>query len=84
MAFGNLSKNNKTTKTMLNLIVSLLIYRLWQQTLQTGALHSKDLPYAYDALAPQVSEEMLRFHHDKHYVGYVNATQRTDCRYLIA
>ena len=32
----------------------------------------KDLPYAYDALAPQVSEETLRFHHDKHYVGYVN------------
>ncbi|WP_418981961.1 superoxide dismutase [Alistipes sp.] len=32
----------------------------------------KDLPYAYSALAPQVSEETLRFHHDKHYVGYVN------------
>lgn len=32
----------------------------------------KDLPYAYDALAPQISEETLRFHHDKHYVGYVN------------
>ena len=32
----------------------------------------KELPYAYDALAPQVSEETLRFHHDKHYVGYVN------------
>ncbi|MEG1406077.1 MAG: superoxide dismutase [Alistipes sp.] len=31
----------------------------------------QDLPYAYDALAPYVSEETLRFHHDKHYVGYV-------------
>ena len=31
----------------------------------------KDLPYAYDALAPEMSEETLRFHHDKHYAGYV-------------
>lgn len=33
---------------------------------------AKDLPYAYTALAPQISEETLRFHHDKHYVTYVN------------
>ncbi len=33
---------------------------------------AKDLPYAYDALAPVMSEETLRFHHDKHYAGYVN------------
>lgn len=32
----------------------------------------KELPYAYDALAPGISEETLRFHHDKHYAGYVN------------
>ncbi|WP_374046831.1 superoxide dismutase [uncultured Alistipes sp.] len=32
----------------------------------------KELPYAYDALAPQISEETMRYHHDKHYVGYVN------------
>lgn len=32
----------------------------------------RELPYAYDALAPQVSEETLRFHHDKHYKGYVD------------
>ncbi len=31
----------------------------------------KSLPYAYDALAPVLSEETLRYHHDKHYVGYV-------------
>ena len=31
-----------------------------------------ELPYAYDALMPEVSEETLRFHHDKHYAGYVN------------
>ena len=32
----------------------------------------KELPYAYSALAPVMSEETLQFHHDKHYAGYVN------------
>lgn len=32
----------------------------------------KELPYAYDALAPGISEETLHYHHDKHYAGYVN------------
>jgi superoxide dismutase, Fe-Mn family len=31
-----------------------------------------DLPYAYDALAPQMSKETLEFHHDKHHAAYVN------------
>lgn len=30
------------------------------------------LPYAYDALSPSISEETLKFHHDKHYTGYIN------------
>lgn len=29
------------------------------------------LPYAYDALSPEISEETLRYHHDKHAAGYV-------------
>ncbi len=32
----------------------------------------KELPYAYDALAPQLSEETLHYHHDKHYAGYID------------
>ncbi|MDF0591304.1 superoxide dismutase [Candidatus Methanocrinis natronophilus] len=31
-----------------------------------------DLPYGYDALAPQISEAQLRIHHDKHHAAYVN------------
>lgn len=31
-----------------------------------------ELEYRYDALAPAVSEEMLRLHHDKHHAAYVN------------
>jgi Fe-Mn family superoxide dismutase len=30
-----------------------------------------DLPYAYDALAPTISDKTLRFHHDKHHATYV-------------
>lgn len=39
---------------------------------QAARFTPKELPYAYDALAPHISEETLRFHHDKHYTGYVN------------
>ncbi|MDO4758191.1 MAG: superoxide dismutase [Rikenellaceae bacterium] len=31
----------------------------------------KPLPYPYDALSPAISEETMRYHHDKHYVGYI-------------
>jgi superoxide dismutase, Fe-Mn family len=30
-----------------------------------------ELPYAHDALEPQVSRETLEFHHDKHHAAYV-------------
>ena len=33
-----------------------------------------DLPYAYDALMPVVSDDTLHFHHDKHHAAYVKAT----------
>jgi len=36
-----------------------------------------DLPYAYDALAPALAEEILRVHHDKHHAGYVNGLNST-------
>jgi len=31
-----------------------------------------DLPYAYDALQPTLSDKTLHFHHDKHHATYVN------------
>jgi len=31
-----------------------------------------ELPYAYNALAPQISEEQLKIHHSKHHQAYVN------------
>lgn len=31
-----------------------------------------ELPFDYSALKPQISEELLRLHHDKHHAAYVN------------
>jgi Fe-Mn family superoxide dismutase len=33
-----------------------------------------DLPYAYDALGPVISDKTLKFHHDKHHAAYVKTT----------
>lgn len=33
----------------------------------------KALPYAYDSLAPYMSQETLEYHHDKHHQAYVTA-----------
>jgi len=33
-----------------------------------------DLPYAFDALAPAMSDKTLHFHHDKHHAAYVKTT----------
>ena len=30
-----------------------------------------DLPYDYGALAPAISEEIMKLHHDVHHAGYV-------------
>lgn len=30
------------------------------------------LPYAYDALEPIISKQIMELHHDKHYAAYVN------------
>ena len=42
------------------------------QPATTTRFTPRELPYAYDALAPAISEETMRYHHDKHYTGYVN------------
>jgi len=34
------------------------------------------LPYAYDALAPHISEKQLKVHHTKHHRGYVDKTNK--------
>lgn len=40
------------------------------------AFELPDLPYKYDALEPHMSADTLRFHHDKHHKGYVDAVNK--------
>ncbi len=40
---------------------------------------AKPLPYSYTALQPMISEQTLKFHHDRHYVGYINKLQELIC-----
>ena len=39
------------------------------------------LPYAYDALLPQLDERTLHFHHDKHFAAYVDTLNKLLSRY---
>ncbi|UFU01470.1 superoxide dismutase [Radiobacillus kanasensis] len=36
------------------------------------------LPYAYDALEPVISEEIMRLHHDVHHQGYVDGLNKAE------
>lgn len=57
---------------MLSLLLSLLIVPVMTtDTAMQTRFTVRELPYAYDALAPRISEETMRYHHDKHYAGYV-------------
>ncbi len=42
----------------------------------TGFYRLPDLPYGYDALEPQISEEQLKVHHDKHHKAYVEKANK--------
>ena len=54
----------------LNLLTSLIMTTT--DTASSPRFTPQDLPYAYDALAPAISEETMHYHHDKHYAGYVD------------
>ena len=64
-----------TTNFLCMLIILTLLTLLIMSTTATKAETRKftltPLPYAYNALEPEISEETLRFHHDKHHAGYV-------------
>ena len=38
------------------------------------------LPYAYDALEPNIDEQTMRIHHDRHHAGYVRGLNRALAR----
>lgn len=53
------------------MLTFIATFAMTTDTLTATRIEAKPLPYAYDALAPVISEETMRYHHDKHYAGYV-------------
>ena len=49
---------------------------------QTATL--PDLPYAYNALEPYISEQIMRLHHSKHHQTYVNSLNAAEAAYAKA
>jgi len=43
-----------------------------------GAHSLPPLPYAYNALEPYISEEIMRLHHDKHHKSYVDGLNKAE------
>ncbi|KAJ7711881.1 manganese superoxide dismutase [Mycena metata] len=43
-----------------------------------------DLPYAYDALEPYISQQIMTLHHTKHHQTYVNALNAAEASYAKA
>jgi len=39
------------------------------------------LPYAYDALEPYISQEIMVLHHTKHHQAYINALNAAEASY---
>ncbi|PCH37083.1 manganese superoxide dismutase [Wolfiporia cocos MD-104 SS10] len=52
---------------------------------QAKALHTlPDLPYAYDALEPHISGQIMKLHHQKHHQTYVNGLNAAEESYTKA
>ncbi|KAF9448438.1 manganese and iron superoxide dismutase [Macrolepiota fuliginosa MF-IS2] len=52
---------------------------------RAAAVHTlPPLPYAYDALEPYISEEIMKLHHDKHHQTYVNGLNAAEESYAKA
>uniref|UniRef100_A0A0W0FWV3 Superoxide dismutase n=2 Tax=Moniliophthora roreri TaxID=221103 RepID=A0A0W0FWV3_MONRR len=50
-----------------------------------ASLHTlPDLPYAYNALEPHISEEIMKLHHQKHHQTYVNGLNAAEESYAKA
>ncbi|MCM3692897.1 superoxide dismutase [Neobacillus niacini] len=49
-----------------------------KKTVPPGGHTLPDLPYAYNALEPFISEEIMRLHHDKHHRSYVEGLNKAE------
>jgi superoxide dismutase, Fe-Mn family len=49
-----------------------------KKTVPPGGHTLPELPYAYNALEPYISEEIMRLHHDKHHRSYVEGLNKAE------
>ncbi len=49
-----------------------------EKTILPGQHVLPDLPYAYDALEPYISEQIMRLHHDRHHQSYVDGLNKAE------
>lgn len=49
-----------------------------KKTIPPGGHALPELPYAYNALEPYISEEIMRLHHDKHHRSYVEGLNKAE------
>jgi Fe-Mn family superoxide dismutase len=49
----------------------MLIMSTFSTSAESRKFTLAPLPYAYNSLEPEISEETLRYHHDKHHAAYV-------------
>ena len=66
---GRITKKRPFMTTFITLFIIPLI--MATDTATEPRFTPQELPYAYDALEPAISGETMRYHHDKHYAGYV-------------
>ncbi len=64
--------------------LSTTIAELHSPTTDTMAHVLPDLPYAYDALEPYISKQIMELHHKKHHQTYVNALNAAEQAYAKA
>ncbi|MEH7252323.1 superoxide dismutase [Neobacillus niacini] len=49
-----------------------------KKTVAPGGHQLPELPYAYNALEPYISEEIMKLHHDKHHRSYVEGLNKAE------
>ncbi|QED48483.1 superoxide dismutase [Cytobacillus dafuensis] len=51
-----------------------------ERSIAAGQHTLPPLPYAYNALEPYISEEIMRLHHDKHHKSYVDGLNKAEIK----
>ncbi|MED3562958.1 superoxide dismutase [Bacillus xiapuensis] len=57
---------------------------LLEKSLAPGGHTLPELPYAYNALEPYISEEIMRLHHSQHHQAYVNGLNNAELNLKMA